>query len=58
MSGGAPAQKTSTQVSRSTESGTTGTRRGEKRRVPTSMFQSRTATPTASVFGGTKQTLG
>lgn len=52
-------QAVSTQVSRQTEAGTSATRRGEKRRIPSSMFQARTATiGSSSVFGGTKQTLG
>ena len=44
-------------VNRDVESGTTATR-GEKKRIGASMFQTRTATQGASIFGGTKQTLG
>ncbi len=56
--GGGGVSKVST-VSRKTESESTGTARGEKRRLPTSMFQSRQATAGGgSIFGGTKQTLG
>lgn len=56
--GGGGGAQVSSRVDRKAESSSTGTQHGRQRKVSPSMFQTRTATQGASIFGGTKQTLG